>query len=335
VAVLVDGRVPLEKPVPFTRGTALDLGSVTKVLGTASALMALADDGTVRLDDRVGDLVPAAAGAAVAGATLADLLEHRAGLWEWWPLYLSARTPAEALSAAAALPLRYPPGSGRHYSDLGFMLLGAVVAAVTAQPLDDAVRRLVLDPYGLAATRYRTPPPSSAVAASSRGDRIERDMVTTRRPYPVAGDADGFAGWRTHVLVGEVNDGNAFHAWGGVSGHAGLFSTVDDLLTAGQVWLSALAGRGPVRAATAARFFQPGDDPGQALGFRRWRSAIDGCAVDVFGHTGFPGMAVGIVPTHGATVVLATNRLHVEGPPRATEEMWQDALAAAHRSLHA
>jgi CubicO group peptidase (beta-lactamase class C family) len=333
-AVLFGDRNRLDPPVPLTTATALDLGSVTKVLATTSALMALVDDGALRLETRVGDLVPAVAGAPVAGATVADLLQHRAGLWEWWPLYLTARTPAEALATAVGLPLRYPPGSGRHYSDLGFVLLGAVVAEVGGRPLADAVAGLVTVPYGLSATRYAAPAPGRTVAASSRGDRIEREMVATGRPYPVTADADAFAGWREHVLVGEVNDGNAFHAFGGVSGHAGLFSTVDDLLTAGRVWLSTLTGDGPVSAATAARFLRPGADPGQALGFRRWRSAVDGCEVDVFGHTGFPGMAVGIVPGHDAAVVLATNRLHVDGPPRTTEEMWQGALAAAHRSLH-
>jgi CubicO group peptidase (beta-lactamase class C family) len=297
--------------------------------------MALVDESALELTDRIGELLPAAAGNPVAGATVADLLEHRAGLWEWWPLYLTARTPGAALDAATALPLRHPPRSARHYSDLGLMILGAAVSEVTALPLAAAVERLVLTPYGLAATRYGAPAPGRPVAASSRGDRIEREMVRTGQPYPVSGDADAFAGWRERVLVGEVNDGNAFHAWDGVSGHAGLFSTVDDLLAAGGRWLAALAGAGPVRSATVRRFLEPGADPGQALGFRRWRSTVDGCAVDVFGHTGFPGVAVGIVPAHAATVVLATNRLHVDGLPRDTEPMWRAALAAAHRSLHA
>ena len=333
-AVLFDDAGPLATPVPLTPETAIDLGSVTKVLATTSALMALVDQGAVTPEDRVGDLLPATAGRPVAAASVADLLQHRAGLWEWWPLYLTASTPAEALEQAIGLPLRHRPGTGRNYSDLGFMLLGAVVAAVAREPLADAVGRLVLEPYTLTATRYATPAVGLAVAASSRGDGIEREMVRTGRPYPVTGDPESFAGWRQHVLVGEVNDGNAFHAWGGVSGHAGLFSTVEDLLTAGATWLSALEGRGPIGADTVRRFLRPGQDPGQALGFRRWRSRAGGCEVDVFGHTGFPGVAVGIVPAHSATVVLATNRLHVDGPPRSTEDMWQAALAAAHRSLH-
>jgi CubicO group peptidase (beta-lactamase class C family) len=334
-AVRFDDAGPLAGPVPMTEGTAIDLGSVTKVLGTTSALMALVDSGALRPEDRIGDVLPVAAGHPVGTATLAELLQHRAGLWEWWPLYLTARTPEAALDAALRLPLRHRPDTGRHYSDLGFVLLGAVVAAAAGRLLADAVAELVLAPYGLTATRYTAPPAGRPVAASSRGDAIEREMVRSGRPYPVDGDADAFPGWRTSVLVGEVNDGNAFHAWGGAAGHAGLFSTVEDLLRAGAVWLSCLEGGGPIGAGTVRRFLRPGKDRAQALGFRRWQSAVDGCAVEVFGHTGFPGVAVGIVPAHSATVVLATNRLHVDGEPRSTEDMWATALPAAHRALHA
>lgn len=334
VAQAFDDAGSLPAPPPMTAGTAVDLGSVTKVVATTSALMALVDARELDLADRLHDLLPATAGHPVGAATPADLLEHRAGLWEWWPLYLTARTPSEALATLLDLPLRYRPGSGRHYSDLGFLLLGAVVAAVTGEPLDVAVTRLVFRPYGLAATRYATPAHGLTAAASSRGDAIERRMVLTGEPYPVDGDADAFAGWRDHVLVGEVNDGNAFHACGGVAGHAGLFSTVEDLLTVGSVWLQSLAGHGPMDPGTVRRFLQPRADPGQALGFRRWRSSLGNCTVDVFGHTGFPGMAIGVIPSHAATVVLSTNRLHVEGAPRATEEMWLTALPAVHQALH-
>ena len=334
VAQAFDDAGTLAAPPAITAETAIDQGSVTKVLATTSALMALVDAREVGLADRLRHLLPATADHPVGAASVADLLEHRAGLVEWWPLYLSASTSDAALDVVLSLPLRYEPGAARHYSDLGFLLLGAVVAEVTGRPLAEAVTRLVLEPYGLSATRYAKPAQGRDAAASSRGDSIEREMVRSGRPYPVDGDAASFPGWREHVLVAEVNDGNAFHACGGVAGHAGLFSSVDDLLTAGTVWLRSLTGDGPVSARTARRFLTPGTDAGQALGFRRWRSAVDGCVVDVFGHTGFPGIAIGIVPLHAATVVLATNRLHVDGPPRATEEMWLCALAAAHRALH-
>ena len=82
-------------------------------------------------------------------------------------------------------------------------------------------------------SRVQVPVYGAPVAASSTGDRIERRMIETGDPYPVIGDAGRFSGWRQHVLVGEVNDGNAFHALDSIAGHAGLFSSATDLLRFG------------------------------------------------------------------------------------------------------
>src|SRR5690606_23826199 len=153
--------------------------------------------------------------------TLRHLIQHRAGLWEWQPLYLD---PRDAWEQIDALPLRYPLDEGRHYSDLGFMLLGRVVASVTALPLDAAVRELVTGPLALSRTGYG--PVGAPVAASATGDRVERRMVETGEPYPVLAAAHDFV-WREEEIAGVANDGNCFHALGGISGHAGLFSTVD------------------------------------------------------------------------------------------------------------
>jgi CubicO group peptidase (beta-lactamase class C family) len=142
----------------------------------------------------------------------------------------------------------------------------------------------------------------------------------------VIGDAGRFSGWRQHVLVGEVNDGNAFHALDSIAGHAGLFSSATDLLRFGDATLSALAGSGLATSALVGRFLSAGADPGQGLGWRRWDVGPD---TEAWGHTGFPGVAVGIVPALGATVALVTNRLHVPGVPRATEPIWELALRAA------
>jgi CubicO group peptidase (beta-lactamase class C family) len=288
-----------------------DAGSVTKILATTATLMALVDAGELSVDSPVRRGHP---------ATVADLLEHRAGLWEWWPLYLTA-TGADAVDLIGRLPLRYAPFSGRHYSDLGLILLGDLIERVTGQALEDAVTELALRPFGLTSTSFRTPVPGGPVAASSTGDRIERTMIATGEPYPVTGDPAAFPRWRTHVLAGEVNDGNAFHAFGGAAGHAGLFTTAGDLVTFARGMLRSLAGDGPVRAATARRFVTPGADPVQALGFRRWG--------DVIGHTGFPGVAVGFDPGRDLAVAMITNRLHADGPPAATEQMWATVLKEA------
>jgi len=281
-----------------------DAASITKVLGTTAALMTLVDAGEVRID-----------------AQLRQLLEHRAGLWEWWPLYLTARGP-DAVDLIRRLPLRYPPGTGRHYSDLGLILLGDLVSRIAGAPLPEAVQRLALDRFGLSETAYRSPVPGGPAAASTHGDRIERTMIETGVPYPVGGDASAFRGWRSHLLVGEVNDGNAFHAFGGAAGHAGLFTTARDLLRFGRGLLDSRAGAGPVSAPVATQFLSPGADPVQALGFRCWPSA----AGPVVGHGGFTGVAFGIVPARNAVIAMITNRLHASGPPAETEALWNLVL---------
>jgi CubicO group peptidase (beta-lactamase class C family) len=329
-AQTLDHRGPARRPL--TPDTAHDLGSVTKVAGTTSMLAALASAGDLSADDEVRRFLPEARSGSLAEATLRDLLTHRAGLWEWWPTYLM---PGDPVAAALELPLRYPPRTGRHYSDLGFMILGRVVESATGQPLPEALDRLVLHPLSIDGLRYGSPPAARPVAASSRGDRIERRMVATGVPYPVTvrpDVVDDFAGWRSHVLVGEVNDGNAFHSFGGVAGHAGLFGTSAALHRLGAVLLASALGEGGWPAVPS--FFAAGPDAGQLLGFRSWRSDRSGCAAEFVGHTGFPGIGFAVVPRHRGTVVLATNRLHVDTEPAVFGPLWEDAISAAHEYLH-
>jgi serine-type D-Ala-D-Ala carboxypeptidase len=244
--------------------TRTDAGSVSKILGTTAALLALVDAGAVDLDAPMARYLPLP-GLEERQISPRDLLEHQGGLWEWWPLYLSGARRGAAVELAAALPSRYPPGSGRHYSDLGFILLGELVARVGGGDLATVVDDLVLRPFGLTETRYAAPTPGGPVAAGSLGDAVEYEMVESGRPYPMSGAVTNFPRWRRRVLVGEVNDGNSFHAFDGVAGHAGLFTTAADLLRFGSGLLESLAGHGPVRPQTVRTFLTPGRDPGQAL----------------------------------------------------------------------
>jgi serine-type D-Ala-D-Ala carboxypeptidase len=347
VAVSVDDRVHYaaaglaqrsDVPVAMTWTARTDAGSVTKIVATTASLMALVDNGQIDVDDPASRYLPGLDGRAT---TVRDLLEHRAGLWEWWPFYLSGVRGEDAIEKAIALPQRYSRGAGRHYSDIGFILLGALVAHVAGEPLADAVRHLALEPFGMGETRYATPIPGGPIIASSDGDAIERAMVDSGVPYPVGGSSRDFSGWRTHVLVGEVNDGNAFHAFGGAAGHAGLFTTARDLLTFARGMLASCDGDGPVRAATARRFTAAGADPGQALGFRIWRdeaARVDptrdvGGGVVAIGHTGFPGVAFAMLPDRQAAAVMVTNRLHASGTPRAADPMWRLSRTAARNHL--
>ena len=319
VAQAFDDDGPLADPPQMDQHTRTDIGSVTKMIGTTLAVMRLVDTGSLRLTDTVGAVVPQLAASPVGRAAVRQLLEHRAGLWEWWPTYLE---PGEPMAVVSGLPLRHLPGSGRHYSDLGFMLLGLLVSAVTGQNLPESVRRLVLDPLELHSTTYGRPAAGAAVAASSTGDRIEQEMVRTGQPYPVTADPESFPGWRRHVLVGEVNDGNAFHSFGSAAGHAGLFSTAADLVRAGDAVLAGLRGDGLISRSTTRLFLDTGVLPEQALGFRRWPTT-NGTA---YGHTGFPGVAWAVLPDQQRTVVLVTNRLHVTGSPVPTEPLWSELL---------
>jgi CubicO group peptidase (beta-lactamase class C family) len=331
ISYAAGGLAQLGSSVPMQWSTRTDAGSVTKIMATTTALMALVDAGALDLDRPIGPYLPSTADPTVRGLTPRDLLEHQGGLWEWWPLYLSGARDADAVAMAAGLPPRRRPGTGRHYSDLGFILLGTIVARLTGTDLAASVEDLVLSPFGLTSTAYATPVQGAAVAASSTGDSLEQEMIRSGVPYPVPGTVEQFDRWRSHILIGEVNDGNAFHAFGGVSGHAGLFTTAEDLLRLATGLRHSLTGDGPLRASTVATFLTPGRDPAQALGLRIW-SLKSGPA---YGHTGFPGVAFALLPEQNAALAMITNRLHVSGSPRSTEDMWLRVLTAAELELAA
>jgi len=293
------------------RGAApvFDVGSVTKVVATAPLCMRL------DLDAPVSRWFPGVPG------SLRDLLEHRAGLWEWWPLYLSGATdPQSALAVLTELPSRYRVGSGRHYSDLGFMLLGAIVEMEYGDRLDVVAEREVFTPLGMAGSGFR---PSVECVPTSLGDRIERRMVETGTPYPVTPPTSPAAfGWRRHRLAGEANDGNCWHGFGGVAGHAGLFTTVPDLIRFGQALLASIRGSGPWPR--AGEFCAPGGDPAQGLGFRVAAGRVE--------HPGFPGARFAVLPDLDRVVVLLCNRLFGPGEPATLDAEWADLLSAVERS---
>lgn len=316
----------------LTVNTHHDLASITKIVATTTALIRLVSQGVVGLDDAVRRYLPGFCEGAKASITLRQLLLHRAGLWEWHPLYLAAQDATEASAYVERLPLRYYPDTGRHYSDLGYMLLGRIVAVVTGQPFEDAVNALVTGPLGMTSTRF-VHPVGAEVATSSFGDQCEITMVDTGIPYPVPFRCADFGSWRQEPVSGDVCDGNAFHVFDGVSGHAGLFSTLTDLVTFADALANYAEHEELWRPHVAQEFFAAGPDAAQALGFRRYRLDLGSERVDMLGHPGFVGCAVGFVPGRGIALALASNRLLTPGAPVPTEHLWQQALAAASRAI--
>lgn len=327
------GQRPLAVPRPVAADTVFDIASVTKVLATTASLMALHGEGRLDLDLPVEAYLPRLAGSPAAPATIRQLLTHRAGLWEWQPLYLRASNPAEALRVLAGLGLRYPIQARRAYSDLGFMLLGAVVEAIAGQRLDAYVRSRVHAPLGMSSTAFR---PSAGLrsrcAATSTGNAHEQRMVAEGEPYPVVvgNGTEPAGGWRDRTLVGEANDGNAWHSWEGAAGHAGLFSTASDIAAFAQAIVNG-GGYGAAElapAGTVAEFLAPQFDEEQALGF--WSERLRPVSVaGGFGHSGFTGAELMLDPVRQLVVVMLTNRLHPADRPADIQPVWRAVLQGA------
>lgn len=298
----------LPDPVPMTTSTAFDLASVTKVVATTFAAMLLVDRGQLDVDAPVRSYLPDFRGGGKDNVTLRHLLAHVAGLQQWVPVQYHASHPDEAYAHVRDLPLGWPVAEGRHYSDLGFMVLGRVVEEIAGEPLDRFLGEELFGPLGLRHTGFRRSgsPLDGPIAATSHGNPYEHRMVhDSTFGYLVRGDALGWDGWRRYTLVGEVNDGNAWHAWGGVAGHAGLFSTGRELAVLVQLLLDGgvHGGRRYLRTETIETFLQPVVE-GQALGWQLPSYAPPGS----FAHTGFTGTWVLGVPSRRLVAVLLTNR---------------------------
>ncbi|GJG88347.1 D-alanyl-D-alanine carboxypeptidase [Gemmatimonadetes bacterium T265] len=296
------GRIDWAPDAPRPDSTTLwDLASLTKVVGTTSAMLQLVADGRVALDSPVVRYLPAFAPPDAPGKariTVRQLMTHSSGMPPWRPLYKETTDRAAALALALATRPDSAPGVHYAYSDLNFITLGALVARVTGESLDVYLARHVFTPLGMRDTRYR--PPASDLA----------------RIAPTEYDP-----WRQRKLRGEVHDENAA-ALGGVSGHAGLFSTGADLARLARAYLACLTGaagtldgRRVFDSATVARFTRAQDTTvsRRALG---WETPTGGnsaghyLSLHAFGHTGFTGTSMWMDPERGVYLILLTNRVN-------------------------
>ena len=322
VASSIDGVRTIEaegqrnEELPVTDDTACDLGSITKIVATTSILMKLIEKQVIALDDEVAKFLPEWTSYPKV-TTVRDLLEHQSGLTEWRPLYISQKSADSARQVIAAEG--YKHSSGRHYSDLGFITLGNVIGQVLATDLESAFKEWISTPLGLTSTQFAKPVDLTNVFASSYGDHAEIEMIRSQVPYPTSEKLEDFSQWRSEILQGEVNDGNSFHLYKGVSGHAGLFSTVADLLKYGEEILKSFSGDGYFDQQVLSTFLTVGRDPMQGIGFRNW---IHNGTIEYWGHTGFPGVSLGISLESKKVALLLTNRLLTREQPEATEAIF-------------
>ena len=279
-------------PVPVPDSTLWDIASISKVMGTASAVMRLVDAGRVDLDAPLRRYLPRFSGGLKDQVTVRMPLDHTSGLRSYVPFFKRARSRAQAIELLYAERPTRRPGDLPVYSDLNAMLLGLLVEAVSGMPLDRFVTREVFEPLELAQTTYH--PPSAL----------------RRRTMPSAV-------WRGQPIQGQVNDPNAA-ILGGAAGHAGIFSTGLDLARYAQVWLR--GGTGPhgqwVSSTTVKRFLTRGSNSGPRL--LGWDTpelnlaepSLFGTLISdaAYGHTGFTGTELWIDPTRDLFLVFLTNR---------------------------
>ena len=298
----------------MTVDTVFDVASLTKPVATATSVMILVERGKVSLLDPVVRHLPefAAGGGDRDKVTVEHLLTHRAGFVPDDPLELYTGTPEEIFARKYREPLEAPPGTRFRYSDVGHEVLGQLVRKVAGVPLDEFAEKNVFVPLGMKDTRFRPLP-----AGRFLGERLDLTGPSRAPLARIAPTEKREDRW----LRGEVHDPRAY-AVGGVAGHAGLFSTGDDLarycrmlLAGGRLGKARVLSPLGVDAMTRPRFF--GDESLRALGwdvasaFSRNRGDL--FPYGSFGHTGFTGTSLWMDPSSGTWVVFLSNRLHPDG----------------------
>jgi len=275
-----------------TRESLFDLASLTKILATTPAWMVLTSERPQILDQGLESWFPDCP-AEKRSITPRHLLAHASGLPAWRPYYLHTVEQSEradfTLRKIFAEPLEYPPGQGCVYSDLGFMLLGFLLAAETGQDLMAFTQERIFVPLGLASELIFRP--------ATHEERI----VSTRRDDP----------------PGIVNDLNA-RALGGVAGHAGLLGTAQGAARLmGQIMQCMKREDGFFDNATVQLFTGPSGfrNCPRALGFDMPGSEAPSCgrffSANSLGHTGFTGTSAWLDPEKDLVVVLLTNRVYM------------------------
>jgi uncharacterized protein YbbC (DUF1343 family)/CubicO group peptidase (beta-lactamase class C family) len=278
----------------MTLGTVFDLASLTKVIATTTAVMQLVERGEVRLNDPVAKYLPEFAQNGKDDITVRQLLIHFSGLEPDLDLKTAWEGKQTAYGMAFADAPAETPGSRFTYSDVNFIVLGALVERVSGETLDEYVQRHIFVPLKMTRTRFVPPAAWLPQIAPTQYDENE------------------------HMLWGVVHDPTA-RRMGGVAGHAGLFSTGDDLAKFAQALLN--GGDGILSTLTVEKMTRPEQPP--------WAPVLRGFGWDIdsplssnrgdllpvgsYGHTGWTGTSIWIDPTTQTYIILLTNAVHPRG----------------------
>lgn len=288
-------RALLPRREVMTLDTIFDCASLTKVVATTTALMQLWEQGKFRMADPVAKYLPEFAQNGKQDITIRQLFVHYSGLTEDLDLVKRWEGKNTGYHMAFEMAPDRPPGSAFVYSDVNFVVLGALLEQLSGESLDEYAAQHVFAPLGMKETRFL--PPASW---------LPRIAPTEDENH--------------HVLHGVVHDPTA-RRMGAVAGHAGMFSTADDLATFAQALLE--GGRGVLTPATIAKMTAP-QQPVNSTVLRGFGWDIDSpfsttrgglLPVGSFGHTGFTGTSLWIDPTTDTYIVLLTNAVHMNALP--------------------
>ena len=352
---------------PMTADTIFDLASLSKPIATTPAVLQLYEQGKVALDEPVQSYFPEfnpANDPRRAQVTIRMLLTHTSGiggdLSREGPWGLTAADKADGLRRAFAAGLEFDPGSGFHYSDTGFIILGALVEKIGGEPLDVYVQNHVFTPLGMFDTRYlpaaKACGPHRILGNTIVSEKMASDATSCQdgdwstdllaRVAPTAHDEDtpGINPDYDKLIRGTVHDPTA-RRMGGATGNAGVFSTAPDIGKYAQALLDRLAGRPsafPLRQSTVELMTTPQQPVSAGAELRGFGWDIDTShsrprgtvfPVGSFGHVGFTGVSLWMDPGSDSYVIVFANVIHQRGGPPIVTLSGEVATAAA-RALH-
>lgn len=327
-------RVPEEKEL--TLDTLFDLASLTKILATTTAILLLLKSGELTLDTSISKYFPEFSKSGKSQIVVRHLLTHSSGLPAYCRLYqdlweedrrqgggflCSQAAKQQAIQKILEQDLIYQPGCDYKYSDPGFILLGALIEKITSMNLDAFCHQEIWVPLGMKNTFFND---LSVVRCPS--SVVSGQRTTDNRPWTSEKKfaATEYCPWRGRVMYGEVHDENCY-AMGGVAGHAGLFSTSQDVYTLVTALLRCYHGEDDwIPPSWMQEFFTRQHLPHHSTWTLGWdtpspRGSTSGTLFsrESVGHTGFTGTSVWIDLKKDLVVILLSNRVH---PSRNNEQ---------------
>ncbi|QQS36777.1 MAG: serine hydrolase [Ignavibacteriales bacterium] len=290
------GHFTYDKNSPnVSTSTIYDLASLTKVIATTTAIMLLVDRKILSLDDKVSVYIPEFGKNGKEGTTIRNLLKHNSGLPAWKKFYPDKKNKTEILDDICNITPEFKPGSKTQYSDLGFITLGIIIEKISGISLDSFCTKEIFEPLKINNTFFNPD---------------EKNLKTTIAPTEV----DNY--WRSRLLQGEVHDETA-SIMNGVSGHAGLFSTAEDLYKLVKVLMNDGQKENTqfISQSTIKDFLKrESNTESRLLGWdaksKTGSSAGQYFSDSSFGHTGFTGTSIWADPEQNLIVVFLTNRVY-------------------------